>query len=64
MSKKGIRIGQIWERKDGKRVKITGERVSRGSQEFELTPLDGGRKSWKWDGGIVSELEYISESAE
>jgi len=51
-----IEIGQIWVRKDGRKVRITGERISRGAKEFELTPIDKGRKSWKWSGAILYDL--------
>jgi len=57
----GVRVGQIWARPNGNEVKLTGERVFRGSREFELTPMTKGRKSWKWDGGIASELTFISD---
>lgn len=53
-------IGQIWKRKDGRTVKLTAERIMRGTRELELTPLDGGRKSWKWDGGVINDLEFVS----
>ena len=52
-------IGQIWKRKDGRKVKLTSERMFRGARELELTPLDGGKKSWKWDGGIINDLELV-----
>lgn len=61
MNKENITIGQTWQRKDGKLVKITDERTSRGLREFELTPVEKGRKSWKWDGAIYNELEFVPE---
>lgn len=59
MKRQDVKVGQVWERKDGRKVKLSDERLSRGLREFELTPLDGGRKSWKWDGGVVNDLLYI-----
>lgn len=55
-----VKIGQIWRRKDGREVKLTAERTLNWCREFELTPIGTGRKSWKWDGGIASELEFVS----
>lgn len=52
-----IEIGQTWERRDGRLVKITNVRRTHGQKEFELTPVGKGRKSWKWYGGILSELK-------
>ena len=60
MKREDIRIGQLWKRRDGRLVEITGSRLSRGTSEFELTPVGGkGRKSWKWDGGIIDALEFV-----
>ena len=59
MKREDIRIGQKWKRRDGRIVEITGSRVSRGTLEFELTPAEKGRKSWKWDGGIINEMEFV-----
>ena len=52
-----IEIGQTWIRSNGKRVQITAKRISKGLTEYELTPLDKGRKSWKWDQSIASTLK-------
>lgn len=57
-----IKIGQIWERKDGRKVKITAERIFRGQKEYELTPIDKGRKSWKWYGGILNDMKPCDPS--
>ena len=57
-----VEIGQIWSRKDGRLVEITGKRKFRGSDEFELTPIDKSRKSWKWDGGINNDLDFVAKS--
>lgn len=54
-----VMIGQIWKRKDGRKVKLTAERMFGGVRELELTPLGGGRKSWKWDGGVINDLEIV-----
>ena len=60
MKREDIRVGQKWKRRDGRIVEITGYRLSRGTLEFELTPVGGkGRKSWKWDGGIIDEMEFV-----
>ena len=64
MNSKEIRIGQVWRRKDGRLVEVTNKRHSRGHEEYELTPLGPGRKSWKWYGGIVFELQFISEEGQ
>jgi len=61
MDCKDVKLGQVWERKDGRKVKITAERMFRGSREMELTPLDGGRKSWKWGGGIINDLKLLEK---
>lgn len=61
MENQDVKVGQVWERKDGRRVKLTAERMFRGSRELELTPLTGGRKSWKWDGGIINDLKFVQE---
>lgn len=60
MKREDVAIGQTWRRKDGRLVKLTDERESRGTREFEITPVDRGRKSWKWDGGICNDLEFVS----
>ena len=63
MNREDIRVGQIWKRRDGRIVEITDSRVSRGTLEFELTPVGGkGRKSWKWDGGIINDMEFVKAS--
>lgn len=59
MKPSDVVIGQTWKRKDGRKVKLTAERIFRGTRELELTPLDGGRKSWKWDGGLINDLEFV-----
>jgi hypothetical protein len=59
MKAEDIKIGQKWKRKDGRIVEITDERTFRVSHEFELTPTGKGRKSWKWDGGIINDLEFV-----
>ncbi len=61
MESKQVKIGQIWARKDGRKVKITDTRISRGTTEFLMVPIDKGRESWKWDRGIQSQLNFISE---
>ena len=62
MNREDIRIGQLWKRRDGRLVEITGSRLSRGTSEFELTPVEKGRKSWKWDGGIINDIEFVKAS--
>ena len=59
MNRENIRIGQKWKRKDGRIIEITDSRLFRGILEFELTPVGKGRKSWKWDGGIIKDLEFV-----
>jgi len=52
-----IEIGQIWQRADGRKVRITDKRVHRMYFEYELTPIGKGRKSWKWEDGILNDLK-------
>lgn len=61
MNREQIQVGQVWMRKDGRKVELTEEREFRGSREFKLTPLDGGRTSWKWDGGVTNDLTFVSD---
>jgi hypothetical protein len=59
MRKEDVKIGQLWMRKNGQIVRIEKERDFIGTRDFLLVPIGGkGRKSWKWDGGIVTELTY------
>jgi len=62
MERKEIALNQIWKRKNGNTVFISASRESRGLIEFELTPIgSSGRKSWKWDGGIINELKFTGK---
>lgn len=64
MERKDVAIGQIWARKDGRMVKLTEDRVSRGSREFLITPfLSKGRSSWKWDGRIINDLTFVCNNS-
>lgn len=59
MKREDLEVGQVWMRKDGRTVRLDEERMFRGSREFMLVTVDGkGRKTWKWDGGIINELTY------
>jgi hypothetical protein len=69
LDKYGVAIGQVWQRADGTRVVIEDARVSQNSKltEYLLVPVKDdnnrrGRKSWKWSGGIVSDLKLLKES--
>lgn len=58
-----VKVGQIWQRKNGMMVEITDKMKSKGLDVFQLTPIDsGGRKSWKWDEAIISELTFVAKS--
>ena len=59
MKKEDVKIGQVWKRKDGRKVKLVDKRPFRGLTEFKLEPIDGGRSSWKWSGGIVNDLSFV-----
>ena len=52
-----VKIGQIWMRKDGRRVKV----IDQNKDQFQLKPLDGGRIGWKWDSAILFEMTFVSE---
>ena len=54
-----VQVGQIWKRSDGRQVKTAEEREFRGSRELLLEPIGKGRKSWKWDGGILNDLTFV-----
>jgi hypothetical protein len=61
MKPEEVKLGQIWIRKDGRKVRLDDERVFRGSREFLLVPLEAkGRKAWKWDGGVINDLTFDS----
>lgn len=59
MKREDVQVGQIWKRKDGRLVQTAEERVFCGTREFLLEPVEKGRKSWKWDGGILNDLDYV-----
>lgn len=61
MSLSDVRVGQIWKRKDGRKVKLAAERVIHGLRELRLDPVGGkGRRSWKWDAGIIHDLKFVA----
>jgi hypothetical protein len=57
--RKDVQVGQVWQRSDGRRVTTTEEREFRGSRELLLEPIGKGRKSCKWDGGILNDLTFV-----
>lgn len=57
MESKQVKIGQIWARKDGRRVKV----IEQHKDQFQLKPLDGGRIGWKWDRAIQLDMTFVSE---
>lgn len=63
MKAEDIKPGQIWQRKNGAKVIIGHERHWRGNIEWQLIPTTIGPKSrisWKWNGGIINELTFVS----
>ena len=53
-----ITIGQIWQRPDGRNVKITGLRRVNGQKQYQLTPFrNSGRISWMWDTNLPVKLK-------
>ena len=56
MNKPKADIGTEWKRPNGAVVRVTSERIVRGMREVELTPVSGGRKSWKWDYAVSFSL--------
>lgn len=66
-----VQIGQVWRREvkgEYSFLEVTSVRNKGLTAEYELTPIDfgdfqkKGRKSWKWRGGIVSELTFIAHT--
>lgn len=35
----------------------------RGARELLLEPIGKGRKTWKWDGGILTNLTFVESSS-
>lgn len=52
-------IGDVWQRRNKRRVHLTSCSTHRAITSFEMKPLDGGRTAWKESRRIAKDMTYL-----